>query len=159
MKKRIGEVADTLQISITARTLSQPALGRPDAARGHRARLVREADVYLLDEPISHLDAQLRAKMRVEFKRLQREFDATMLYVSHDQLEAMTMADRIVLINRGQVEQIAAPQVMFDCPATVFAATFIGEPAMNIVSPKSDLPAINMRCASAPMRYRSAAAG
>ena len=80
--------------------------------------LVREANVYLLDEPISHLDAKLRARMRVEFKRLQRDYRATMLYVSHDQLEAMTMADRIVLINKGRVEQIAPPQELFDRPAT-----------------------------------------
>ncbi len=117
MKKRIGEVADTLQIStLLKRFPSQLSGGQMQRVAIGRA-LVREADVYLLDEPISHLDAQLRARMRVEFKRLQRDFHATMLYVSHDQLEAMTMADRIVLINRGEVEQIASPQVMFDCPA------------------------------------------
>jgi ABC-type sugar transport system ATPase subunit len=71
--------------------------------------------------------------MRLEFKRLQRDFNATMLYVSHDQLEAMTMADRIVLINKGRIEQIDRPQELFDRPETTFAATFIGEPAMNIL--------------------------
>ncbi len=131
MKARIAEVAETLQIGkLLDRFPAQLSGGQQQRVAIGRA-LVREADCYLLDEPISHLDAQLRAKMRVEFKRLQRDFRATMLYVSHDQLEAMTMADRIVLINRGQIEQIAPPQELFDRPATRFAATFIGEPVMN----------------------------
>jgi ABC-type sugar transport system ATPase subunit len=131
MKARIAGVAETLQIAgLMDRRPSQLSGGQQQRVAIGRA-LVRDADGYLLDEPISHLDAQLRARMRVEFKRLQREFRATMLYVSHDQLEAMTMADRIVLINKGTVEQIAAPQAMFDRPATRFAATFIGEPVMN----------------------------
>jgi ABC-type sugar transport system ATPase subunit len=131
MKARIAEVAETLQIgALMDRLPAQLSGGQQQRVAIGRA-LVREAACYLLDEPISHLDAQLRAKMRVEFKRLQRDFQATMLYVSHDQLEAMTMADRIVLINNGLIEQIAAPQDLFDRPATQFAATFIGEPVMN----------------------------
>lgn len=131
MKARIAEVAETLQIdALMDRLPAQLSGGQQQRVAIGRA-LVREADCYLLDEPISHLDAQLRAKMRVEFKRLQRDFQATMLYVSHDQLEAMTMADRIVLINNGRIEQIAAPQDLFDRPASQFAATFIGEPVMN----------------------------
>lgn len=133
MKARIQSVAETLQIErFLERLPSQLSGGQMQRVAIGRA-LVREADVFLLDEPISHLDAQLRARMRVEFKRLQRDFKATMLYVSHDQLEAMTMADRIVLINKGRIEQIASPQEMFDRPATLFAATFIGEPAMNTI--------------------------
>ena len=131
MKARIAEVAGVLQIEkLMDRRPAQLSGGQQQRVAIGRA-LVREADCYLLDEPISHLDAQLRARMRVEFKRLQRDFKATMLYVSHDQLEAMTMADRIVLINKGRIEQIAAPQDLFDRPATQFAATFIGEPVMN----------------------------
>ena len=133
IKVRIAEVAGVLQIEkLMDRRPAQLSGGQQQRVAIGRA-LVREADCYLLDEPISHLDAQLRARMRVEFKRLQRDFQATMLYVSHDQLEAMTMADRIVLINKGRIEQIAAPQELFDRPATQFAATFIGEPAMNIL--------------------------
>lgn len=133
VKIRIQSVAETLQIErFLERLPSQLSGGQMQRVAIGRA-LVREADVFLLDEPISHLDAQLRARMRVEFKRLQRDFKATMLYVSHDQLEAMTMADRIVLINKGKIEQIAPPQEMFDRPATLFAATFIGEPAMNTI--------------------------
>lgn len=131
--RRVKAVAETLQVErLLDRYPSQLSGGQMQRVAIGRA-LVRKANVYLLDEPISHLDAKLRARMRIEFKRLQREFDATMLYVSHDQLEAMTMADRIVLINQGRVEQIATPQRLFDCPDTLFAATFIGEPAMNAI--------------------------
>jgi ABC-type sugar transport system ATPase subunit len=131
IRTRVRTVAETLQVDeLLDRYPSQLSGGQMQRVAIGRA-LVRDANVYLLDEPISHLDAKLRARMRVEFKRLQRDFKATMLYVSHDQLEAMTMADRIVLINRGNVEQIATPQTLFDCPDTLFAATFIGEPAMN----------------------------
>jgi ABC-type sugar transport system ATPase subunit len=133
IKARVEAVAETLQIGEQlTRYPSQLSGGQMQRVAIGRA-LVREANVYLLDEPISHLDAKLRARMRVEFKRLQREFQATMLYVSHDQLEAMTMADRIVLINHGSIEQVAVPQQLFDRPETLFAATFVGEPAMNVL--------------------------
>jgi ABC-type sugar transport system ATPase subunit len=133
IRRHIAGVAETLQIEkLLERRPNQLSGGQMQRVAIGRA-LVRDADVFLLDEPISHLDAQLRARMRVEFKRLQREFKATMLYVSHDQLEAMTMADRIVLINRGRVEQVAAPQDLFDRPETLFAATFVGEPPMNVM--------------------------
>ena len=132
IRTRIAVVAETLQVNeLLQRYPSQLSGGQMQRVAIGRA-LVREANAYLLDEPISHLDAKLRARMRLEFKRLQREYRATMLYVSHDQLEAMTMADRIVLINHGRVEQIAPPQELFDRPATLFAATFVGEPAMNV---------------------------
>lgn len=131
IRSRIATVAETLQVSeLLDRYPSQLSGGQMQRVAIGRA-LVRDANVYLLDEPISHLDAKLRARMRVEFKRLQREYRATMLYVSHDQLEAMTMADRIVLINKGRIEQIAPPQQLFDRPETLFAATFVGEPGMN----------------------------
>ena len=134
--KRIASVAEVLQIEEQLNKMpAQLSGGQMQRVAIGRA-LVRSADVFLLDEPISHLDAQLRARMRVEFKRLQKEFDATMLYVSHDQLEAMTMADRIVLINQGKIEQIDRSQDMFDRPRTLFAATFVGEPVMNTVPVK-----------------------
>lgn len=136
MQSRIDAVAETLQIGgLLERIPSQLSGGQQQRVAIGRA-LVRDAHCYLLDEPISHLDARLRARMRVEFKRLQREFRATMLYVSHDQLEAMTMADRVVLINKGNIEQIAAPQDLFDQPETLFAATFVGEPVMNTLPAK-----------------------
>jgi len=132
IRARIATVTETLQVSeLLERYPSQLSGGQMQRVAIGRA-LVREANVYLLDEPISHLDAKLRARMRIEFKRLQRDYRATMLYVSHDQLEAMTMADRIVLINQGRVEQIAPPQELFDRPESLFAATFVGEPTMNV---------------------------
>src|SRR5690606_24841561 len=131
--RRIGSVLETLQIGDQIDKMPRQLSGGQMQRVAIGRALVRDADVFLLDEPISHLDAQLRARMRLEFKRLQRDFDATMLYVSHDQLEAMTMADRIVLINKGRIEQIDRPQELFDRPQTTFAATFIGEPAMNIL--------------------------
>lgn len=134
IRSRVQAVAETLQVEqLFDRNPAQLSGGQMQRIAIGRA-LVRDANVYLFDEPISHLDAKLRARMRVEFKRLQRDFKATMLYVSHDQLEAMTMADRIVLINEGAIEQIAAPQKLFDCPRTLFAATFVGEPAMNTMA-------------------------
>jgi ABC-type sugar transport system ATPase subunit len=131
MRARIGSVAETLQIAeLLSRRPGQLSGGQMQRVAIGRA-LVRDADVFLMDEPISHLDAQLRARMRVEFKRLQKDFKATILYVSHDQLEAMTMSDRIIVLNHGVVEQIGPPQEIFDRPATIFVATFVGEPAMN----------------------------
>ncbi len=131
--RRIASVLETLQIGDQIDKMPRQLSGGQMQRVAIGRALVRDADVFLLDEPISHLDAQLRARMRLEFKRLQRDFNATMLYVSHDQLEAMTMADRIVLINKGRIEQIDRPQELFDRPQTTFAATFIGEPAMNIL--------------------------
>lgn len=131
--RRVSAMAETLRIeAFLSRYPAQLSGGQQQRVAIGRA-LIRDAQVYLLDEPISHLDAQLRARMRMEFKKLQREFNATMLYVSHDQLEAMTMADRIVLIRDGRIEQIAPPQEMYDRPATAFAANFVGEPTMNFV--------------------------
>ena len=135
-KQRINSVSEVLQIEEQLGKMPGQLSGGQQQRVAIGRALVRDADVFLLDEPISHLDAQLRARMRVEFKRLQRDFDATMLYVSHDQLEAMTMADRIVLIDKGKIEQIDRPQDMFDRPKSMFAATFIGEPVMNTIPVK-----------------------
>jgi multiple sugar transport system ATP-binding protein len=95
--------------------------------------LVREADVFLMDEPISHLDAKLRAHMRIELRHLQKQLGVTTLFVSHDQLEAMSMADRIVVMNGGVIQQFATPQEIFDRPVNQFVASFVGEPHLNIL--------------------------
>lgn len=163
IRARVGVVAETLQVGeLLGRYASQLSGGQMQRVAIGRA-LVREANVYLLDEPISHLDAKLRARMRVEFKRLQRDFKATMLYVSHDQLEAMTMADRVVLINKGRVEQVAPPQQLFDRPETLFAATFVGEPAMNTfsvnLSEESGLPRLTFGATAIPVDRDWIAAG
>jgi sn-glycerol 3-phosphate transport system ATP-binding protein len=95
--------------------------------------IVSEAPVCLMDEPLSNLDAKLRHEMRREIRTLQQRLGITMIYVTHDQVEAMTMADKIVLLNAGRVEQFAPPEELYARPATVFAAGFIGTPPMNLL--------------------------
>ncbi len=93
--------------------------------------LVRQPEVFLFDEPLSNLDAKLRVEMRAEIKMLQRRLGTTAIYVTHDQVEAMTMADRVVVMNAGRIEQVAAPIELYEQPANKFVANFIGSPAMN----------------------------
>ena len=93
--------------------------------------ITRAPDVFLFDEPLSNLDAALRSQMRVELSRLHSELKATMIYVTHDQTEAMTMADRIVVINAGEIEQVGSPLELYNRPGNVFVAGFLGSPRMN----------------------------
>jgi len=131
--ERIDEVAQLLRL--------QPVLGkRPGAlSGGQRQRiaigraLVRDAAVYLFDEPLSNLDALLRTELRVELKRLHQQLRKTMVYVTHDQVEAMTLADRLVVLNQGRVQQVGSPLEVFTQPANRFVASFIGSPAMNFI--------------------------
>ena len=95
--------------------------------------MVRQPKAFLLDEPLSNLDASLQGQMRLELARLHRELNTTMIYVTHDQLEAMTMADRIVVLNQGKVEQLGSPLELYQHPATLFVAGFIGAPKMNFL--------------------------
>jgi sn-glycerol 3-phosphate transport system ATP-binding protein len=95
--------------------------------------IVAETKVCLMDEPLSNLDAQLRVEMRREIRGLQRRLGMTMLYVTHDQVEAMTMADQVVLMRGGRIEQDAAPAALYEKPATIFAARFVGTPPMNVI--------------------------
>jgi sn-glycerol 3-phosphate transport system ATP-binding protein len=101
--------------------------------------IVAETRVCLMDEPLSNLDAQLRVEMRREIRGLQRRLGMTMLYVTHDQVEAMTMADQVVLMRGGRIEQDAAPAALYEKPATIFAARFVGTPPMNVI-PASLVP-------------------
>ncbi len=96
--------------------------------------IVRHPQVFLFDEPLSNLDAKLRVQMRREISRLHRQLGATMIYVTHDQVEAMTLGDRIVVLNAGHVQQIDAPMMLYANPRNTFVATFIGSPPMNLVS-------------------------
>ncbi len=96
--------------------------------------IVREPKAFLMDEPLSNLDAKLRVQMRAEISGLQRELEVTTLYVTHDQVEAMTMGDRVAVLRRGQLQQVASPQELYDEPLNLFVAGFIGSPAMNLVS-------------------------
>ncbi|WP_219812016.1 sn-glycerol-3-phosphate import ATP-binding protein UgpC [Vibrio jasicida] len=95
--------------------------------------IVREPKVFLFDEPLSNLDAKLRVQMRLEIKKLQRRLGTTSVYVTHDQVEAMTLADKLVVLNKGNVEQVGTPLEIYDTPASLFVATFIGSPSMNIL--------------------------
>lgn len=101
--------------------------------------VVRSPAVFLFDEPLSNLDSKLRTEMRHEIKKLHQELNTTCLYVTHDQTEAMTLADRVVVLNKGRVEQIGTPRELYQYPATVFVASFIGHYSMNFLSAKVDL--------------------
>ena len=95
--------------------------------------IVREPSVFLMDEPLSNLDAKLRVQMRAEIASLQRELGVTTIYVTHDQVEAMTMGDRVAVIRKGELQQVASPQDLYDSPVNLFVAGFIGSPAMNMI--------------------------
>src|SRR5260370_4400521 len=95
--------------------------------------IVRDPQVFLFDEPLSNLDAKLRVQMRTEIKELHQRLETTTVYVTHDQIEAMTMADRIVVMHDGLVEQIGTPLELYDRPDNLFVASFIGSPAMNFL--------------------------
>ena len=113
--------------------------------------IISENPICLMDEPLSNLDAKLRHDMRLEIKALQRRLGITLVYVTHDQIEAMSMADKVVLLREGRVEQEGTPAELYDRPATVFAAGFIGTPPMNIV----DLAALGrgLRASAAFARF------
>jgi ABC-type sugar transport system ATPase subunit len=96
--------------------------------------IVRDPKVFLFDEPLSNLDAALRAQMRIELSDLHRDLGATMIYVTHDQVEAMTMADKIVVLNAGRIEQVGSPMDLYNAPVSAFVAGFIGSPKMNLYS-------------------------
>ena len=106
--------------------------------------IVRQPAVFLFDEPLSNLDAKLRIQMRLEIKSLQQRLGTTSLYVTHDQIEAMTLADRMVVMNEGVAEQIGSPLDVFQKPETIFAAEFIGSPAMNMIKAVSDSQSLKL---------------
>ena len=106
--------------------------------------MVRDPKVFLFDEPLSNLDAKLRVQMRVEIRQLQRKLGTTTLYVTHDQVEAMTLADRLVVLNKGKAEQIGTPMDLYNKPATPFVAAFIGSPSMNLIDANLDEQGIRL---------------
>jgi sn-glycerol 3-phosphate transport system ATP-binding protein len=134
IRTRVERAAAILQIEgLLERKPRQLSGGQRQRVAMGRA-IVRDPKVFLFDEPLSNLDAQLRVQMRVELKRLQQELGTTSIYVTHDQVEAMTLADRLVVMNAGTVDQIGPPLDLYERPATVFVAGFIGSPAMNLVA-------------------------
>src|SRR5215472_15899924 len=130
---RVARVADLLGIvNLLGRYPRQLSGGQRQRVAIGRA-IVRNPRVFLFDEPLSNLDAQLRDEMRGEIKRLHQDISTTMIYVTHDQIEAMTLADRIVLMREGVIEQQGAPLTLFERPANLFVAGFLGSPQMNFL--------------------------
>ncbi|MBL8353124.1 MAG: sn-glycerol-3-phosphate ABC transporter ATP-binding protein UgpC [Burkholderiaceae bacterium] len=122
---QIGALLDRKPAQLSGGQRQRVAMGRA---------MVREPAVFLFDEPLSNLDAKLRVQMRAELKALHQRLRQTVLYVTHDQVEAMTLADRIVVMNEGRIEQAGAPTMLYDRPDNVFVAGFIGSPAMNFIA-------------------------
>ncbi len=138
VKTRVAEAARVLELTpMLERKPRQLSGGQRQRVAMGRA-IVRQPKVFLFDEPLSNLDAKLRIAMRVEIRKLQRRLNTTSIYVTHDQLEAMTLADILVVMNGGQVEQIGNPLDIYQRPATTFVASFIGAPPMNLMPLRSD---------------------
>jgi sn-glycerol 3-phosphate transport system ATP-binding protein len=133
---RVRKAAKTLELEkLLDRRPRQLSGGQRQRVAMGRA-IVREPAVFLFDEPLSNLDAKLRVQMRLEIKRLQRELGVTSIYVTHDQVEAMTLAERLIVMNAGVADQIGTPMDVYERPASVFVAGFIGSPAMNFLAAK-----------------------
>jgi multiple sugar transport system ATP-binding protein len=137
IEPKLKRAADMLQLSqLLERKPSQLSGGQRQRVAIGRA-IVREPEVFLFDEPLSNLDAALRVQMRVEIGKLHQDLGATMIYVTHDQVEAMTMADKIVVLNAGVIEQVGSPLDLYHKPANMFVAGFIGSPKMNFIKAKA----------------------
>ena len=133
IKTRIDEAARMLDIvELVDRKPKQLSGGQRQRVAMGRA-IVRNPKVFLFDEPLSNLDAKLRVQMRIEIKKVHQKVRTTTVYVTHDQVEAMTLADRVVVMNHGRIEQIGTPNELYHKPATKFVASFIGSPAMNFI--------------------------
>jgi multiple sugar transport system ATP-binding protein len=134
IEKRVNRAADMLQLKdLLKRRPSQLSGGQRQRVAIGRA-LVRDAQVFLFDEPLSNLDAKLRAELRRELKELHQSLTATMIYVTHDQVEAMTLADRIAVMRKGEIQQIDTPAMVYGKPTNVFVAGFLGSPSMNFIN-------------------------
>jgi multiple sugar transport system ATP-binding protein len=133
IRERVAAIARVLDLAELLHRKPRALSGgqRQRVAMGRA--IVRDPRVFLMDEPLSNLDAKLRVQMRSEIARIQREVGATTIYVTHDQVEAMTMGDRVAVLRKGRLQQVEEPQRLYDEPANLFVATFIGSPAMNLV--------------------------
>ncbi len=134
IRRRVNEVAEIIQISeLLDRKPREISGGQRQRVALGRA-IIREPAVFLMDEPLSNLDAKLRLHMRAELKRFQRDLDTTTIYVTHDQAEAMTLADRVAIMSNGRLQQLGPPKEVYNRPANVFVAGFLGSPPMNFLS-------------------------
>ncbi len=151
IERRVKRASEILQI--------EPLLGRKpvELSGGQRQRvaigraLVRDVDVFLFDEPLSNLDAKLRSDLRVEIKRLHQRLKNTMIYVTHDQIEAMTLADRIAIMKNGVIQQLDDPHTIYNRPVNLFVAGFIGSPSMNFLRGQIDGASFAVEGASIPL--------
>ncbi|WNG48369.1 ABC transporter ATP-binding protein [Archangium minus] len=155
IERKVDDVARLLRIEhLLDRRPANLSGGQQQRVAIGRA-LVREPSVFLFDEPLSNLDAKLRADMRVELKKLHERVGRTMVYVTHDQIEAMTMATRIVVLDQGRIQQCDRPEVIYDQPANRFVASFVGAPTMNFLDGRltrsGDCPAIACQDAVIPL--------
>ena len=155
--QKVQEAANLLQIvDFLDRKPSQLSGGQRQRVAMGRA-IVRDPAIFLFDEPLSNLDAKLRNQMRLEIKKLQRRLGTAAIYVTHDQVEAMTLADRIVVLNQGRVEQIGTPSEVYSNPASTFVASFIGAPPMNLIPAEVSENGVHVAGFTAP--YASAHRG
>jgi multiple sugar transport system ATP-binding protein len=133
IRRRVSEVAEMIQISdLLNRKPREISGGQRQRVALGRA-IIREPAVFLMDEPLSNLDAKLRLHMRAELKRFQRDLETTTIYVTHDQAEAMTLADRVAIMSLGRLQQVGPPKDVYDRPANMFVAGFLGSPPMNFL--------------------------
>ena len=133
VRRRVEQAADIVQLEGMLDRMPKEMSGGQQQRVGIARAIVRNPDVFLMDEPLANLDAKLRVHMRTELQRLHRELDATVIYVTHDQAEAMTMSNRIAVLNDGKLQQIAPPLVCYNEPTNLFVAGFIGSPSMNFL--------------------------
>jgi multiple sugar transport system ATP-binding protein len=152
--KRVREAARTLELEeFLNRKPAQLSGGQRQRVAMGRA-IVRDPSVFLMDEPLSNLDAKLRVQMRAEISRLQQKLETTTIYVTHDQVEAMTMGDRVAVLRDGHLNQIATPEDLYEYPDNLFVATFIGSPAMNLLEGTLEVEHAEVCLVLGPHRFR-----
>jgi lactose/L-arabinose transport system ATP-binding protein len=146
VKAQVARAAEVLHLTpLLTRRPAQLSGGQRQRVAIGRA-IVRDPKVFLFDEPLSNLDAELRVQMRIEISKLHSDLETTMVYVTHDQVEAMTLADKIVVLNRGRIEQAGRPMDLYQRPANLFVAGFIGSPKMNFLKiPSAESDGKNLR--------------
>jgi len=154
--ERVREVAAILQLQDLLERKPKALSGGQRQRVAIGRAIARRPRVFLFDEPLSNLDAALRVQMRLEIGRLHRQLGATMIHVTHDQVEAMTMADKIVVLNNGRVEQVGTPRQLYDRPANTFVAAFIGSPAMNLLAARVDGDALCIDGIDRPFAFTGA---
>jgi len=156
--RKVSEVAETLGLSeyLDRKPANLSGGQRQRVAMGRA--IVREPKAFLMDEPLSNLDAKLRTEMRTELARIQGELGTTTVYVTHDQIEAMTLGDRVAVMRKGLLQQVATPRELYDAPANLFVAGFMGTPAINLISAKVDGQKLVLPIAEVPLDDRLRAA-